>query len=217
MNADALRAKVTVIIPTFGREDLVARAARSVVSQTFQDWSLLIVDDAFTPPITLPNDLAGDPRIRLVRLAKNSGAGPARNVGVGEARSEWVAFLDSDDEWAPERLGAVMAFLDQRDHDILVSNFLLKQPDGHAARHLPEWITPRGILFGCHCSPGSTMVVRRQAFLELGGFDPSLRRLEDWDLLIRWWSVNDPIPCDHSFHVTVTNLASPSLDRVCLL
>lgn len=99
--------KVSVIIPTYNRADLLPRAVRSVLDQTFQDFELIIVDDCSTDNTreVVEEWQARDARVRSIFLEKNSGA-PAhpKNVAVESSTGEFVAFLDSDDEWMPEKL-----------------------------------------------------------------------------------------------------------------
>ncbi|MEO0680772.1 MAG: glycosyltransferase family 2 protein, partial [Pseudomonadota bacterium] len=98
---------VSIILPCRGRGALLARAIASVQAQTFTDWELIVVDDASDPPLPRP----GDPRTRLLRLPRNLGPAGAREAGLAEARGAWAAFLDSDDEWRPEKLARQMARL----------------------------------------------------------------------------------------------------------
>ena len=95
---------VSVIIPTYNRAHLIGRAIRSVLDQTYQDWELIVVDDASTDDI--PGIVKGftDGRVKYIRHDENKGAAAARNTGIQAARGAYIAFLDSDDEWLPEKL-----------------------------------------------------------------------------------------------------------------
>lgn len=93
-------ALVTVIIPMYNKGDLIARAIRSVRHQTFQDFSVIVVDDGSTDNGPSIVDNLDDDRIRLIRQP-NAGPGAARNTGIKAAQSEYLAFLDADDEWYP--------------------------------------------------------------------------------------------------------------------
>jgi glycosyltransferase involved in cell wall biosynthesis len=90
----------SVVIPTYNRPDLCRIAVESVVDQTFADWECIVVDNASDQ---LP-DLPGDPRIRVIRHERNRGAAAARNTGAAAATGRYVAFLDDDDRYAPQRL-----------------------------------------------------------------------------------------------------------------
>lgn len=104
------RPRISIIMPAYNSAATIGAALASVVAQTFTDWEALIVDDGSTDP--LASALAGfaaDPRIRLLRLAQNSGVCAARNAGLDAACGEFVAFLDADDAWLPEKLAWQLA------------------------------------------------------------------------------------------------------------
>jgi glycosyltransferase involved in cell wall biosynthesis len=95
---------VSVIIPTYNRAHLVGRAIQSVLDQTYHDFELIVVDDASTDATEEAVRNFNDPRIRYIRHEHNRGGSAARNTGIGAAHGEYIAFLDSDDEWFPTKL-----------------------------------------------------------------------------------------------------------------
>ncbi len=97
----------SVVIPTHDRADLLPRAIASVLGQTVGDLEVIVVDDAGSQPVDVPPD----PRVRVVRRTTNGGAGAARNTGVDLATGRYVAFLDDDDVWVPDRLELALAGL----------------------------------------------------------------------------------------------------------
>lgn len=109
-----MTARVSVVIPTRGRPGLVSRAVRSVVSQTEQSLEIIVVVDG--PDAATMAVLANitDPRFMVVANARSLGAAGARNVGVMHATGQWVAFLDDDDEWMPQKLARQLAFAETR-------------------------------------------------------------------------------------------------------
>ena len=94
---------VTVILPTWNRAEWLETAIESVLTQTFQDYELIVVDDASTDSTAeIFERYSG--KIRCIILTKNRGVSAARNAAVLKSDSEWIAFLDSDDYWHPEKL-----------------------------------------------------------------------------------------------------------------
>jgi glycosyltransferase involved in cell wall biosynthesis len=95
---------VSVVLPTFNRGYCLERAIRSVLGQTYPDWELIVVDDGSTDDTQAVLESFKDPRIRVFRHSVNRGVAAARNTGLAAARGEFIAFLDSDDEWRPDKL-----------------------------------------------------------------------------------------------------------------
>ena len=102
--SEAVPARVTAIIPTYNRRELVAQAARSVLAQTFAEVQCLVVDNGSSDGTAEALRAMGDERFRVVVCEVPLGAAKARNVGIDAAHTPWVAFLDNDDLWAPTKL-----------------------------------------------------------------------------------------------------------------
>ena len=102
---------VSIVVPSYNRWGLLQRAIESACEQDFADWELIIVDDASTDGTAAGIEAMGraDPRIRLVENRGAHGPAAARNTGLAQCRAEWVAFLDSDDSWAPGKLARFLA------------------------------------------------------------------------------------------------------------
>jgi len=187
-------ATLGIVIPSYNAERTLRRAVESVLAQTFQDWELIVVDDgseAFQSEII--KDFLGDPRIKFLRLERNSGAATARNAGIKGARSEWIAFLDADDEWLPDKLARQFYFIRNAGKriNLCATGFIYKKYlDGvlisETCRIPKHESSYRKVVFGCDISPGSTLMVRRTVFDEIGYLSPELSRFEDWDWLIRY-------------------------------
>ena len=131
--------RVSVVIPTFNRAQMAARAIRSVLPNLIEGDEIIVVDDGSTDDTAAVLAQFGD-RIRYIPTA-NFGAGAARNRGIDESRNELVAFLDSDDEWMADKLSLQRALLAMRP-DVLFcfSDFAVKRPDGSVERkYLSRW------------------------------------------------------------------------------
>jgi succinoglycan biosynthesis protein ExoO len=102
---------ISVVLPTFNSIETVERAIQSVCAQTFTDWELIVVDDASTDQtaVFVSAHYVHDARIRVLALRTNSGPAEARNVALDHATGEWIALLDSDDAWSPDRLATLYA------------------------------------------------------------------------------------------------------------
>jgi glycosyltransferase involved in cell wall biosynthesis len=180
--------RVSVIIPTYNRTALVAEAVASVLAQTWRDFELLVVDDGSTDH-TLEVLSPFREEIKLLRRRTRRGVAAARNLGLAAARGEWLAFLDSDDLWFPEKLARQMAYLARH------PQILICQTDEVWVRQGGRVNKPRthqkvgGRIFlqsleRCFVSP-SAVVLHRRLFLEAGGFDETLPAAEDYDLWLR--------------------------------
>lgn len=182
--------QVSVVIPVYNGEQTIKRALDSVFAQTFPGLEVIVVDDASTDGTVDVVAQYKDDRLTLIRSPENQGAGAARNKGIAEARGRWVAFLDADDAWKPSKLEKQIAFLERSTAPVAAcaTGYLLEKDGRNQAITLN--LTPAqfrdDILFGCTISPGSTLVVERAIFDQIGGFDEKFRRLEDWDWLLRF-------------------------------
>jgi len=95
---------ISVILPTYNRVKTIRYCLDSVLAQTFSPAEIIIIDDCSTDDTVLIVGSYSEPRVRCIVLEKNFGAQAARNRGILEAKGEWIAFHDSDDEWMPDKL-----------------------------------------------------------------------------------------------------------------
>jgi glycosyltransferase involved in cell wall biosynthesis len=186
---------VTIVIPYFNKGDLIDRAIAGVAAQSWKDFELIVVDDGSNDlPDTKVSLLASSfdaSRFRLIRHARNYGAATARNTGIQAANGTLIAFLDADDCWKPEKLGAQVSMAQQFGPQFVASCTGFYIHRGNAVSRVDYTSKPRRkiaeeVLWGCNISPGSTMLVNRHVFETIGFFDHGLRRLEDWDWLLRF-------------------------------
>jgi glycosyltransferase involved in cell wall biosynthesis len=186
--------KVSVIMPVHNRSDVLPRAIQSVLDQRLNDFELIIVDDGSTDDSVDVAKSFRDPRIQVIELGQNRGGNAARNQGIRAAKSPLIAFLDSDDAYLPEKLEWVVAEFDRRpDMELLIDSFAKVQPPGSSKEKvtrknpvIEDRETFRRALFTRQLWKATpSITVRREAILLAGMFDESLRRLQDFDLLIR--------------------------------
>lgn len=110
---------VSIITPVYNLENVIEETVKSVLAQSFEDWELLLVEDCSQDgSVRKIQDFlekSKDGRIRLLRQEKNSGAAKARNRGISEARGRYIAFLDGDDLWKPEKLEHQLRYMEEKD------------------------------------------------------------------------------------------------------
>lgn len=180
---------MSVIVPTYERTDLLGRALRSVLAQTYRPLEILVVDDASpTDPRRRVGELDHE-SVRYLRHEENRGAAVARNTGIEAASGELLAFLDSDDEWLPEKIDAqVMALEKAPEGTGLVSCGVLFVDEGgrEYGRRAVVPPDPYGKLLEENFV-GSTSValLPRQVLERVGGFDRALPSSQDHDLWLR--------------------------------
>jgi len=178
---------ISVIIPCFNRVDSIALAIDSVLAQELDDdYEVIVVDDGSTDRT---RELIHNryPQVSYLRQA-NKGVSAARNLGLENAKGEWIALLDSDDQWLPGKLAAQMEALAKsrlklcHTQEIWIRNGVrVNQMNKHAKAG--GWIYPNCLPL-CAISP-SSVVLHKSVFESLGNFDESLPACEDYDLWLR--------------------------------
>jgi hypothetical protein len=178
---------VSVIIPTFNRWPWVGEAVGSVFAQTFSDFELIVVDDGSTD-CTGAELVRFGSRLRLL-TQPHRGVSAARNLAVRYARGSYLAFLDSDDLWLPQKLAIQTAFMEQnpsaqicQTEEIWIRNGVRVNPKAKHRKPSGDIFIPSLEL--CLVSPSAVMLTRN-LFEQVGGFDESLPVCEDYDLWLR--------------------------------
>jgi hypothetical protein len=188
-SAGAKPPRVSVVIPVLNRPLAVRQAIDSVLAQTVQDFELIVVDDGSTD--ATPETLASlsDPRIRVIRHPQRRGGSAARNTGIRAARADYVAFLDSDDEWLPTKLERQLELFGRsQEHVALVYTGMQGvYADGSRRTYLPLRIPnlARALLTDNVIGGTSVGMLRRSALEAVGGFDESLPAAQEMDLWLR--------------------------------
>lgn len=183
--------RVSVVIPTFNRAHCLMRAVRSVVAQDFEDWDITVVDDASTDGTVdvrgKLNEIIGS-RYKDVVLPP-SGASRARNVGIAQTDSEWVAFLDSDDLWLPEKIGLQLQAAEAADAAFVYSDYFeftdrngVTCPAHLIPADMSGNIYPQLLQVRCNVITCPSVMIRRSVLEDVGGFDDTLKICEDIDL-----------------------------------
>jgi len=178
---------VSVIIPTFNRWPMLGEAVNSVLAQSFDDFELIVVDDGSSDDTAAELAKYGS-RLQVVRTERR-GVSAARNIGVGRAMGRYIAFLDSDDLWRPEKLARQTKFMAHhpeiqicQTEEIWIRNGVRVNPK--AVHRKPSGDVFRASLELCLVSPSAVMMTR-QLFRDLGGFDETFPVCEDYDLWLR--------------------------------
>ena len=205
---------VSVVIPTYNRSKLLREALGSVLEQTYKDLEVIIVDDCSREQAHLENAKTKelDNRVRYMYRRKNGGVAAARNDGIQMARGRYVAFLDDDNVWLPQKLEKqVQLISSDEDLAVVCSDIVYIDSKG---KHLDQVSPVRSlftsktdlfklysggrpwyrigreklyetVLYGCVLALANTALVKRKCLANVGLFDERLSGSEDWDLLIR--------------------------------
>ena len=179
--------RVSVIIPTYNRAGLVREAVASVLAQTYRDFEIVVVDDASSDGTGAA--LAEWREVQVIRHPHRRGVSAARNTGIRAARGEWLALLDSDDLWLPEKLARQMAYLlarpglwlCQTDETWVRRGARVNKPVSHRKVEGRIFLPS---LARCVVSP-SAVILHRKLIEAHGGFDETLPAAEDYDLWLR--------------------------------
>lgn len=185
MRVDAMR--ISVVIPTYNRADVLERAIHSVLSQTFPPLEVIVVDDGsedHTPEL-LDQQF---PQVSYLHQA-NRGVSSARNLGISQARGDWIAFLDSDDEWLPTKLESQHLLLKEQPGLKICHTEEIWIRNGRRVNQMKKHAKQGGSIFQ-HCLPlcvisPSSVMIHKDVFDQVGLFDESLPACEDYDLWLR--------------------------------
>ena len=175
---------VSIVIPAFDRPEMLARAIESVFEQTFRDFELIVVDDA-----SELNSADFSQKIIWLRNDENLGPAASRNRGAAAGAGKWIAFLDSDDRWFPEKLARQLEFHDANPELRISQCEEIWIRNGKRARKPRHLAQPAGDIFEectkrCCISPSAVMI-QRDLWEETRGFDEFFRICEDYELWMR--------------------------------
>ena len=180
--------KITVVIPTFNRAGWMSACVESVLSQKTQPYEVIVVNDGSTDHTKKKLEPYKN-QVKVITLDENRGVSHARNVGIAHAKGDWIATLDSDDQWKPRKLESQLAFLSAAPfYKILQSEEIWVRNGKHLnpkkIHQKPEGWAWAPCLERCLISP-SSVLFQKSMCSELGGFDETLPVCEDYDFWIR--------------------------------
>ena len=177
---------ITVIIPTYNRYEFLKQALRSVLSQSYKAKEIIVIDDgSYDNTSQITQDF---PNIKYI-YQDNSGVSSARNLGISNASCEWIAFLDSDDEWLETKLEEQVAFHKQESDVLMSYTDEIWIREGQSVK-IPKKFKKQGLdvfrenLSFCNIAP-SSVLMQRSLFESVGIFDETLEVCEDYDLWLR--------------------------------
>lgn len=177
-----LRPLVSIIMPTWNRASSLMAAIESVLAQTYASWELLIIDDGSTDSTSAVLAQVYDARVIILHMG-HAGAATARNVGLANAKGEFIAYHDSDNRWKPYFLEVMLRFLLDKNLEGAYSAIHYHAPEGSRYIGTPMHIEN---LSWANFIDLNAFVHSRQLTERLGNFDPRLRRMIDWDLILRY-------------------------------
>jgi glycosyltransferase involved in cell wall biosynthesis len=183
--------KVSVVIPTYNRAESLPKAVASVLRQTFQDFEIVVVDDASTDDTDEVVRSFSDERIRYIRHETNKREAETRNTGVQNSKGEYISFIDDDDEWLPEKLELQVDLLDKSPPIVGAVYTGFVRIESATGKTLSQWMpAKRGSIFRDMLGQNwvgtpSTVVLRRECFDSVGLFDPTIVFGPDYDMWLR--------------------------------
>jgi len=183
---------ISVVIPTFNRQNTITYCLDSVLAQTYKDLEVIVVDDCSRDNTVSIVRSYPDSRVRCVVLEKNSGAQTARNRGILEAKGDWIAFNDSDDEWLPDKLEKQVSVLANADYDpwnfVYCNAYRYDKAKGIKNIRLLPVLEGEDQYATLLQSPGPlypTIITSKKALEKIGYLDDQIPSFQEWDTSIR--------------------------------
>ncbi len=180
---------VSIVLPTYNRAETIGRSIRSALNQTYTRFELIVVDDCSTDNTAGILAAISDPRLRVIRHTKNRGAPAARNTGIANARGAYITFLDSDDEWHPDKIEKELSLMEERPDVGVVYSGFWRHIHGKKSYVPFKWVKSKEgkiheeLLWRNFINTQS--LIRKDVLDAVGVFDENAPRFQDWDLFIR--------------------------------
>ena len=183
--------KLSIILPTFNRGKYILDAIESIQAMSFRNWELIIIDDGSTDQTNIViSKCLIDERIHFFYNETNQGASFARNLGLQKSKGKYISYLDSDNTYTSSFMSHAIEFLEKNQNFDLVYGALFTSSHGKKNEILFKEFSRRQLLKGNYIDM-STIVHRRKLYELFGGFDESINRLDDWDLILKYTQNND--------------------------
>lgn len=222
---------VSVIIPTYNRETLIARSIQSVLNQSYQNFEVIVIDDDSTDGTKGIVESFSDKRIRYIQIENNRGAGAARNIGIQRSKGKFIAFQDSDDEWLSEKLEKHMFVFEKQLSNIGVvySDMQRVLKNGKTKYHLSPKVIPGRLInpttrfYQVYMLGIASAVIKKECFDQVGYFNEKLPSLEDLELFIRlskqydFYHIQEPLVKYYKMEGVSNNIQDQYLARELLL
>lgn len=192
--------RVTAVVPAYNAARTLARTLESALTQTLSDLEVVVVDDGSSDATCEVVAAITDTRVRLVSQ-RNAGVAAARNTGIDNAKGEWIAFLDSDDIWLPGKLERQLELMSARAGCLASQGSAYFVDDDLRPLKLRRCVPVADPLlaflrFQNLPNAASSWIVKRELLAEIGGFDPNLAILEDWEFSLRLARYANPLCID---------------------
>ncbi|MDR0911655.1 MAG: glycosyltransferase [Methanobrevibacter sp.] len=177
---------VSVIMPTYNRAKIIQNAISSVLNQTYKNIELIIINDGSTDETSEILKKIKDERVLILNNDSNLGISKSRNIGVKNSNGEYIAYLDTDNEWDEKYIEAMIgAFIKLKDADMIYSGQYLYNKKGENPKEVRFGSFNKSLLINRNYIDLNCLCHTKKSFEELNGFDEDLKRLVDWDLIIR--------------------------------
>ena len=185
---------VSVVIPTYGRPNKLACAIDSALSQNFEHFEVIVIDDnnpdteARSLTEQLMHGYESDARVVYIKHEKNKNGAAARNTGIYAARGKYIAFLDDDDIFLDNHIKAEFDFLESHPNHSGAYTWFIQNGMTFKPKH--EGDLSKFLLLGNYCAPTPSLMIKKSALLELNGFNENYRRHQDLEMMLRFFEKN---------------------------
>jgi glycosyltransferase involved in cell wall biosynthesis len=221
MTASASAPEVSIVIPTRDRHDWLPRTLAGALAQKAVQAEVILVDDGSREPVQPRLTAVASETVRVERHQRPLGVSTARNTGIANARGDWIAFLDDDDLWAPDKLATLLRAAKQASAEFAFSGGYYVDAEGDIVametppdeeEDLHSMLLSRNITFCCSNVIASAPLIRA-----VGGFDPAFSHVADWDFAVRLSAAGEGIVVNEKLVACTLHEMNMHLDEAALL